>query len=65
VHAALIVVDVDRRLLPRGTSVIAKTRAPNEIDLFATTAGGIVHTSWWYEGQEWSGIANNWRPIGG
>ena len=26
---------------------------------------GRVYTSWWYAGQDWSGIHDNWRSIGG
>ena len=30
-----------------------------------TGGDGIVYTSWWHQGIDWSGINNNWRPIGG
>ena len=26
---------------------------------------GRVYTSWWVEGTDWSGLNDNWRPIGG
>ncbi len=50
---------------PRGAPLSAVARFPNHIDLFVTGHDGRVYTSWWHEGQEWSGIRDNWRSIGG
>jgi hypothetical protein len=35
------------------------------LDLFITGNNGIVYTAWWHQGFDWSGINNNWFPIGG
>jgi hypothetical protein len=35
------------------------------MDLFAVPKDGRVHTSSWTVGGDWSGIADNWTPIGG
>ncbi len=48
-----------------GNRVAATTRNPANIDLFALGRDGRVYTSWWYGGQEWSGINDNWKRIGG
>jgi hypothetical protein len=48
-----------------GAPVTAVARTPNNLDLFVVGNDGVVYTSWWSAGQEWSGVANNWRPIGG
>ncbi|KQW06937.1 hypothetical protein [Streptomyces sp. Root369] len=50
---------------PAHAKVTAISKSPNSIDLFVTGNDGRVYTSWWYEGQDWSGVENNWRPIGG
>ena len=50
---------------PPGAPVTAISKSPNSIDLFITGNDGKVYTSWWYAGSDWSGINNNWRPIGG
>ncbi|WP_345539849.1 hypothetical protein [Phytohabitans rumicis] len=50
---------------PAGAPVEAISKSPNSIDLFITGNDGRVYTSWWYEGQEWSGLNDNWRSIGG
>ena len=49
---------------PAGAPIAAVSRTPGNIDLFVVGNDGIVYTSWWYAGQDWSGL-NNWRPIGG
>jgi hypothetical protein len=48
---------------PAGAAGTAISKSPNSIDLFVTGNDGRVYTSWWYEGQEWSGIHDNWRPL--
>ncbi len=50
---------------PVGATVSAVARSKDNLDLFVTGNDGIVYTSWWYNGADWSGINNNWRPIGG
>jgi len=50
---------------PVGTTVTAVARETDQLDLFITGNDGRVYTSWWHEGGDWSGINNNWRPIGG
>jgi hypothetical protein len=43
----------------------AVARMPEQLDLFVTGNDGRVYTSWWSLGHQWSGINNNWEPIGG
>jgi hypothetical protein len=50
---------------PAGASVTALARRPDHLDLFITGNDGRVYTSWWHEGQPWSGVNNNWASIGG
>jgi len=50
---------------PPFSPVAAVSRNPNQLDLFITGYDGVVYTSWWAAGSDWSGINNNWRPIGG
>jgi hypothetical protein len=50
---------------PAHAPITAIAKSPNSIDLFVTGNDGRVYTSWWYEGQDWSGVNNNWRSIGG
>ncbi|MDM5254310.1 hypothetical protein O8D14_01510, partial [Bacillus toyonensis] len=50
---------------PPGAPVSVTTRNPNNLDLFVVGNDGRVYTSWWYAGSDWSGINDNWRPIGG
>ena len=52
-------------VFPPGAPVAAVSREPNHLDLFITGNDGRVYTSWWHAGTEWSGINDNWRPIGG
>jgi len=42
---------------PRGP-VAAVSRAPNLLDLFITGPDGVVYTSWWTAGSDWSGKNN-------
>ena len=50
---------------PIGVPLSAVARTPENLDLFVTGNDGIVYTSWWVAGADWSGASNNWRPIGG
>jgi hypothetical protein len=50
---------------PAGAPVSPVTRNPDHLDLFITGNDGRVYTSWWHQGQAWSGINDNWTPIGG
>jgi hypothetical protein len=50
---------------PRGAPVSAVARKPGQLDLFVCGNDGRVYTSWWTQDNEWSGINNNWRSIGG
>ena len=50
---------------PTGAPVSAVARTPDNLDLFITGNDGRVYTSWWYAGADWSGVNDNWRPIGG
>jgi hypothetical protein len=51
---------------PPNTSVNAVARKPEQLDLFVVGNDGRVYTSWWTGGvSDWSGINDNWRPIGG
>ena len=52
-------------IFPVGAPVTAVARKPGQLDLFICGNDGRIYTSWWTEGQDWSGIADNWRPIGG
>ena len=50
---------------PVGATVTAVSRATDQLDLFVVGNDGRVYTSWWHEGSDWSGVNDNWRPIGG
>ncbi|MDJ0357614.1 matrixin family metalloprotease [Paenarthrobacter sp. PH39-S1] len=50
---------------PVGAPVSAVSRLPGQLDLFVVGNDGRVYTSWWTSGQNWSGVQDNWRPIGG
>jgi hypothetical protein len=50
---------------PRGAPVSSVARNPDHLDLFITGNDGRVYTSWWHHGQDWSGLHDNWRSIGG
>jgi hypothetical protein len=52
-------------LFPVNAAVTAVSRRPDHLDLFVTGGDGRVYTSWWHEGHQWSGVNNNWAPIGG
>jgi len=50
---------------PPGAEVSAVARTGNNLDLFVVGNDGRVYTSWWSAGADWSGVNDNWRPIGG
>jgi hypothetical protein len=50
---------------PVGAPLAALARMPNQLDVFVTGNDGRVYTSWWHEGADWTGVADNWRAIGG
>ena len=50
---------------PPAAPVSSVARTGNNLDLFITGNDGRVYTSWWSAGNDWSGVADNWRPIGG
>jgi hypothetical protein len=52
-------------IFPVGAPVGAVARSPNNLDLFICGNDGRVYTSWWFAGADWSGVNDNWRPIGG
>jgi hypothetical protein len=34
-------------------------------DVFVVGNNGVVYSEWWTEGQPWSGMQDDWRPLGG
>ncbi|MFI1034253.1 hypothetical protein [Streptomyces sp. NPDC020951] len=46
-------------------NIAVASRSPGNLDLFAVGSDGVVYTTWWYEGNEWGAVTNDWRPIGG
>jgi hypothetical protein len=52
-------------IFPVGAPITAVSRNPGQLDLFVCGNDGRVYTSWWSQGQDWSGVNDNWRPIGG
>jgi hypothetical protein len=50
---------------PAGAPVDVVARTPDNLDLFIVGGDGRVYTSWWFQGADWSGVNDNWRPIGG
>ncbi|MGH3471842.1 MAG: hypothetical protein ACRDPG_07330, partial [Nocardioidaceae bacterium] len=50
---------------PPNSTVSSVARMSGQLDLFVVGYDGRVYTSWWHEGSDWSGINDNWRPIGG
>ena len=50
---------------PPGAPVSAVSISPRNIDLFVVGNDGVVYTSWWEAGEDYTGVANNWLPIGG
>jgi hypothetical protein len=50
---------------PNGAPLSAVARRPDHLDVFVTGGDGRVYTSWWHQGQDWSGLQNNWRSLGG
>jgi hypothetical protein len=51
-------------IFPAGCPITAVSRKPGQLDLFVVGVDGYVYTSWWSEGNNWSG-SNGWRQIGG
>ncbi|MFT3877747.1 MAG: hypothetical protein QM708_15200 [Propioniciclava sp.] len=45
--------------------VTVVSRAPENLDLYVTGPDGRVYTSWWSEGQDWTGIQGGWLSLGG
>src|SRR5918997_4536806 len=41
---------------PPVARVSATSRSPGNLDLFITGNDGRIYTSWWYEGNDWSGV---------
>ena len=52
-------------VFPPGAPVAALSRNPNQMDLFICGNDGRVYTSFWTAGQDWSGLNDKWRDIGG
>ncbi|WP_057176780.1 hypothetical protein [Paraburkholderia caribensis] len=52
-------------VFPVGASIGVTARTPDNLDLFVLGNDGVVYTSWWSAGADWSGVENKWRPIGG
>jgi len=50
---------------PAGAPVAAVARKADQLDLFVVGNDGRVYTSWWGGGNDWSGVNDNWRAIGG
>ncbi len=50
---------------PVRAHVAAVARMPEHLDLFVVGNDGRMYTSWWHQGQNWSGGNDNWLPIGG
>jgi hypothetical protein len=50
---------------PASAPVTAVSRVPNQIDLFITGNDGVVYWQFGVEGADWTGISNDWTPIGG
>jgi hypothetical protein len=50
---------------PNGAPITTVSRKPGQLDLFVVGNDGRVYTSWWTQGSDWSGLFDNWRPIGG
>ncbi|HVB63605.1 MAG TPA: hypothetical protein VNE17_02665, partial [Nitrolancea sp.] len=52
-------------IFPVGAPVTAVARNPGQLDLFICGNDGRVYTSWWTQGQDWTGVHDNWRSLGG
>jgi hypothetical protein len=52
-------------IFPVGAPVTAVSRNSGQLDLFICGNDGRVYTSWWTQGQDWTGINDNWRSLGG
>jgi hypothetical protein len=51
-------------LFPVGAPIAAVSRRQDQLDLFVIGMNGVVYTSWWRAGADWSGLAG-WQEIGG
>jgi hypothetical protein len=51
-------------VFPIGGPVAAVSRNADQLDLFVIGNNGIVYTSWWTAGSDWSGL-QGWRSVGG
>lgn len=47
-----------------GAHIAVTSHRTTQLDLFGIGRDGHVHTSWWHEGQDWSGLAG-WVDLGG
>ncbi|WP_060654433.1 M12 family metallopeptidase [Rhodococcus pyridinivorans] len=52
-------------VFPPGAPLSVTSRGAGNLDAFITGNDGRVYTSWWYQGNDWSGIGDRWRNIGG
>ena len=53
-----------RRVLPAGRAARRRSPArPDHLDLFLRGNDGLIYSSWWHEGQPWSGVNDNWFTI--
>jgi len=50
---------------PRGAHLSAISQDANSLDLFVVGNDGCVYTSWWRVPNDWSGLNDNWRNLGG
>jgi|GEM_PF-3290395 len=50
---------------PSGNKLSAVARSGDHLDLFVVGNDGRVYTSWWHEGQPWSGANDDWLSLGG
>src|SRR5882757_5529772 len=50
---------------PAGAVVTAISQDANSLDLFVIGNDGCVYTSWWRVPNDWSGLNDNWRNLGG
>jgi hypothetical protein len=50
---------------PTGAHLAAVARMPEHLDVFAVGNDGHMYMSWWQQGQDWSGVHDNWLLLGG
>jgi hypothetical protein len=50
---------------PPGSKISAIARSQNNLDLFVLGNDSRAYSSWWSAGNDWSGVDDDWRPIGG